>query len=157
MDTYEVESCVRGHHVFGSIWSPTIGEQLVCKRQSGNPQDVYAVAVMRGATLVGHVPRKISAACSIFLRRKGTIRCTVSASRRYSADLPQGGLEVPCILQFHGDTKDVAKVRKLVLPISITALEPQPPSKKRKIVCKVVEISDGLDDTPSKPWLTFNG
>ena len=36
MDTYEVESCVRGHHVFGSIWSPTIGEQLVCKRQIGN-------------------------------------------------------------------------------------------------------------------------
>ena len=62
MDTYEVESCVRGHHVFGSIWSPTIGEQLVCKRQIGNPQDVYAVAVMRGATVVGHVPRKISAA-----------------------------------------------------------------------------------------------
>ena len=152
-----MESCVRGHHVFGSIWSPTIGEQLVCKRQSGNPQDVYAVAVMRGATVVGHVPRKISAACSIFLRRKGTIRCTVSASRRYSADLPQGGLEVPCILKFQGDTKDVAKVRKLVLPISITALEPQPPSKKRKIVCKVVEISDGLDDTSSKPWLTFNG
>ena len=25
-------------------------------------QDVYAVAVMRGATVVGHVPRKISAA-----------------------------------------------------------------------------------------------
>ena len=57
-----MESCVRGHHVFGSIWSPTIGKQLVCKRQIDNPQDVYAVAVMRGATVVGHVPRKISAA-----------------------------------------------------------------------------------------------
>ena len=28
----------------------------------GNPKDVYAVAVMCGATVVGHVPRKISAA-----------------------------------------------------------------------------------------------
>ena len=39
----------RGHHVVVSIWSPTIGEQLVCKRQISNPQDVYTVAVMRGA------------------------------------------------------------------------------------------------------------
>ena len=47
----------------------------------------YAVAVMRGDTIVGHVPRKISAACSLFLHRNGTIRCTVTGSRRFSADL----------------------------------------------------------------------
>jgi len=26
---YEVDSCVRGHHVFRGIWNPMIGEQLV--------------------------------------------------------------------------------------------------------------------------------
>ena len=34
----------------------------------------YAVAVMRRNTVVGHVPRKISAACSLFLHGNGTIR-----------------------------------------------------------------------------------
>jgi len=96
------------------------------------------VAVMRGGTVVGHVPKKISAACALFLGRKGSIRCTISGSRCFSADLPQGGLEVSCILKFQGDLKDVAKVRKLVMPLSTTALEPQSPSKKRKIDCGIV-------------------
>ena len=35
-------------------------------RASGNKKDPHAVAVMRKRTIVGHVPRKISAACSPF-------------------------------------------------------------------------------------------
>ena len=46
---------------------------------------------------VGHIPRKISAICSIFIRRGGSIVCLVDT---YSSDLPQGGLEIPCILKF---------------------------------------------------------
>ena len=88
MDTYEVESCVRSHHVYGNVWCPTIGEQLACTRQIGNPRDVYAMAMMCGATVVGRVHRRIFAAYSIFLQRKGTIRCTINASRWYSAYLP---------------------------------------------------------------------
>lgn len=109
-----VESCVRGLHVYKDTWTPSVGEELPCKRETGNDKDRYAVAVMRGDTIVGHVPRKISAACSLFLRRNGTIRCTVTGSRRFSADLPQGGLEVPCELKFKGEPNDVAKVRKLL-------------------------------------------
>ena len=52
MEMYEVDSCVRGHHVFRGIWNPTIGKQLVCKREASNTQDVYVVAVMRGAHTV---------------------------------------------------------------------------------------------------------
>ena len=44
-----------------------IGEQLVCQREVSNTQDAYVcIAVMRGTTIVSHVPRKISAACEIF-------------------------------------------------------------------------------------------
>ena len=49
---------------------------------------------------VGHVPRKISAICLLFIHRGGTINSRVDGHRRYSADLPQGGLEIPCILTF---------------------------------------------------------
>ena len=60
-----VESCVRGLHVYKDTWTPSVGEELPCKRETGSDKDRYAVAVMRGDTIVGHVPRKISAACSV--------------------------------------------------------------------------------------------
>ena len=41
--------------------------------------------------------------------------CRVSGSRRYSADLPQGGLEVSCVLTFPtSNAKDVEKAKKLI-------------------------------------------
>ena len=83
--------------------------------KSTNDKDPYAVAVLRGDMIVGHVPRRISAACSIFLRIGGTIQCVVTAARRFSADLPQGGLEVPCTLRFIGEAKDVRKLKKVFM------------------------------------------
>lgn len=68
----------------------------------------------KGTTTVGHIPRKISCICFTFLRRGGTIHCTVTEQRRYSADLPQGGLEIPCLLEFVGKANDVAKVAKIL-------------------------------------------
>ena len=38
------------------------------------------------------------------------IDCIITASRRFSADLPQGRLEVPCALRFKGEPKDVKKL-----------------------------------------------
>ena len=35
-----------------------------------------------------------------FAQFKGLITCQVNGSRRYSHDLPQGGLEIPCVLTF---------------------------------------------------------
>ena len=34
--------------------------------------DPFAVAVVRAGVTVGHVPRKISTVCSVFLRRSGS-------------------------------------------------------------------------------------
>ena len=47
-NVYEVKSCVRGHHVYHRIWTPTIGEELTCQMQSEpqNTRDPYAVAVI---------------------------------------------------------------------------------------------------------------
>ena len=48
------------------FWSPMIGEQLFCKIEDSSAQDVYAVEVIHGATVVHHVPRKISVANMLF-------------------------------------------------------------------------------------------
>ena len=100
METYEVESCIRGYHIYKDIWTSTVGEHLDCVREINNPEDPYAVAVIKASenTTVGHLPRKISAACTLFLRTNGIISCTVTGNRRYSADLPQGGLELPYLV-----------------------------------------------------------
>ena len=75
-----------------------IGEALLCQCDEDNRHDPYAVAVMKSATIVGHLPRKVSTLSSLFIRRRGTIHCQIMGRRRYSADLPLGGLEVPCSL-----------------------------------------------------------
>ena len=109
METIEVASCVRGHHVYNRIRTPTLGEELQCVTEDSNDSDPYAVAVMKWDDIVGHVPWRISAACSLLLRRGGVIDCIMTGSRRFSTDLPQGGLEVPCTLKLKGEPKDVKK------------------------------------------------
>ena len=78
------------------------------------------MAVKKDAITVGHVPKKISCICSLFLRRGGFINCEVTGSRRYSADLDQGGLEIPCSLTFTGEIKEVQKVQRLLKPSPTT-------------------------------------
>ena len=64
----EIESCVRGYHVYQSVWTPTIGEELQCVREPTNIIDRYAVGVTKDGKIVGHLPKKISRLCSLFIR-----------------------------------------------------------------------------------------
>ena len=66
-----VEVMIRGYHEYQSIWEAEVGENLTCIREPGNVRDPYAVAVTKpeSSTIVGHVPRKMSAICSLFLRK----------------------------------------------------------------------------------------
>jgi len=81
------------------------------KREDDDYVNPFDVAVVKNVNIVGHVPRTISAVCSLFLCRGGSIGCLVTGSRCYSWDLPQGGLEIPCKL---GNSKYVSKSRKLL-------------------------------------------
>ena len=67
MEEYEVSSIVRGFHVYQRSWSPSLEEQLECLREAGNDKDQYTVVVLRYGSVVGHIPRRISAACSLFI------------------------------------------------------------------------------------------
>ena len=66
---------------------------------------ISILSLLKGTTIIGHVPRKISAIYAMFLQTGGTINCTVIRNRQYSRDLVSGGLEVPCELKFTGDDK----------------------------------------------------
>jgi len=100
MDSYEINYCIRGFHVYNTVGTPVIGEELICCREPSNTMDLYAVSVIKDSIIVGHLPRKISAVCALFIDLGGRINCCVTRSRHYSKDLPQGGLEIPCKIFF---------------------------------------------------------
>ena len=63
--------------------------------------DPFAVMVMKADATVGHLPKKISSTCSLFIMKGGVISCKVTdPNRKYSRDLAQGGLEIPCVHSF---------------------------------------------------------
>ena len=114
MAVFEKHSVIRGHHIYHRIWTPELGECLVCEREPTNVNDRYAVAVVKDDVAVGHLPRAQSKIYSLFLLRNGTIDCIITGPRRYSADLPQGRLEVPCKLLFNGKHEEIKKFKRLL-------------------------------------------
>ena len=113
--SFSIEGMIRGYHVYQHIWTSQTDEVLPCKRESNNAHDCFAVSVNKEDDVVGHIPRKISSICYMFLGRpRSSITCKVTGSRRYYSDLPQGGLEIPCIIEFRGETSAILKVEKFI-------------------------------------------
>ena len=72
---FSIDDVVRGYHIYKDIWSADIGSELPYCLESSNHEDRYAVAVMDDTHMVGHVPRKISFICHLFLSHSGVILC----------------------------------------------------------------------------------
>ena len=105
---FTLTSCILGYHVYKDVWDPPVGEVVVCQHEDTYPRDPYAVALRNDNVTVGHVPHVISCICTLFSRRGGIIKNTVTGPRKHSDDLPQGGLELPCTYQFIGP-ENIAK------------------------------------------------
>ena len=113
MAIYELNSCVRGYHVYRKLWKPSIGRKYLCRRDPDNKYDPFAVAVMNNASIVGYVPRKFSDIISPFLMLKETtLSCKVTGEEQVSLDLPQSGIEIPCTYIFSGRSKDILVLQR---------------------------------------------
>ena len=101
-------TAIRGYHVYKDVWpNPFMGEIVRCEREERNDHDPYAVVLKKAGTgTVGHVPRTISCICILFLRQGGNILASVTGPPRYSVDLVQGGVEIPCMYRFTGGNKE---------------------------------------------------
>ena len=111
MAEWEMESCICGYHIYQSVWIPVLGEDLIRLREPFNSVDRYAVCVKKDDDIIGHLPKKMSRICLLFLHRGGSINCIVTGRRRYSSDLGQGELEILCSLLFRGKQKEVQKLK----------------------------------------------
>ena len=65
----------------------------------------------------------LSRICSLSIARGETITCVVNGPQRYLVDLPQGGLEVPCKLQFSSSRKEIAKLKLLLARKSVLNMQ----------------------------------
>ena len=93
--------------IFVAITAPNIrtkevGESLICEREPLNSSGRYVGAVLKDDDVVFHLPRQLPWILSL---RNGAIDCIITGEIRYSADLPQGGLENACKLIFNGKHK----------------------------------------------------
>ena len=90
-----IDSFIRGYHGYKDMWEPALGDVLRLEREKTNVKDKFAVAVMQGSTVVGHMPYNTAPAVSHFLKRstnKAVVEVTGAAVNRGA----RYGMEIPC-------------------------------------------------------------
>ena len=113
----------------------------------------------------------------IVLQSGGSITCEITGGRKYLCDLPQGSMEIPCILEFTGELVKIEKVKQLFkeapggkaeevkdsnisdgIDSTITSQsdsEGGPPMKKQKIICLSEDVVDGEAVENDTDWERF--
>ena len=91
-----LDSIVRGHHVYKTVWSPFLGEILTAiPEPENNAVCVNAVCVKKGRKIVGHVPRELLLLlCSSYLSHHAFARGHAGASRHAHIDSSPHPLKV---------------------------------------------------------------
>ena len=72
----------------------------------------YAVAVVKGTQVVGHVPREYSKLCWNFLRHCGRITCEITGRRKRSFIKGKG--LVPCVYKLKGNKKFIIRLCNVI-------------------------------------------
>ena len=94
----ELKSVVRGHHVYHSVWTSTVGENLFTalnKREEALSYDEFAIGVCKDEKcrlLVGHLPIEISSLSYHFLKKSSENKIIAKITGKRERDI---GLVVP--------------------------------------------------------------
>ena len=108
-ESFILESVVCGHHIYKQTWTPFLGEKLLIGIEEDNSNDARAVAILKGAVVVGHLPRETARIVWDFLKRGGNGCCEITGRRKKGK-----GLEVSCVYTFSGPHKLVKKLETLL-------------------------------------------
>ena len=121
LNVSELQSYIRGQHVYKDVWTPVVGEVLLLKREPNNVRDNCAVAVLKEGQVVGHIPYNISVTVSHFLSRdynKAFAEVTGSRVNRGGGY----GLEVPCCYRFYGPELYVQRMKDITSSLASQGL-----------------------------------
>ena len=108
MHKFEYKSCIRSYHI--RIWRHMgLHCWWICLLWKGDTEFNWQICHSsferwRHSHHQSSSKDVIRRLCSLFIARSGAITC-VNEAQRYLVDLPQGGLKVPCKLQFFSSHK----------------------------------------------------
>ena len=103
---FETPSYIQGYHEYQNIWTPFLQDELCGEMETVNSADKYAVAVKKNNVVVGHLPLgcsgKFANAILYFLRADEWSECKVIVTGKPVNRGDGDGMQVPCLLKFHG-------------------------------------------------------
>ena len=120
---FTIESCVHGYNIYQSRWTAVKGEELTCHREPANASNPFAVAVVKGSKIKGHVPWFYSCMCNLLQHRGGSLSCCIIGNHRYSNDLPQGGLQLPCTSKFSASRELIKKIKHCLNELEVVVTD----------------------------------
>ena len=96
----EIDTYVKGYHVYKNIWNPTVNEQWETEIEPDNVMDKYAVWVKKNTSIVGHLTLgkngKFAKMIFYFLRADQDAECKVVITGK-EVNLSNGdGMQAPC-------------------------------------------------------------
>ena len=114
--TLSLSSYVRGYHDYKDLWTPHVGQTLATMAETTNPLDRFAVAVLLGDDMVGHLPKgklgQYAKTISFFLQADAKNSCAVVTTGQAVNLGDKKGMQVPCILCFSGTRPFLERLRR---------------------------------------------
>ena len=108
--SFRIENTFRGHHVYKSLWTPDVGEELRVQIEEDNIFDEFAVAVFKDGNILAMFHESWQEPAGIFSRKKySSMTCKIIGQRRLS-EIDGKGLVVPSVYIFTGKTKHIDKL-----------------------------------------------
>ena len=116
LSSFEMDSYIKGFHEYKEIWTPTMEQALKAIPEPKNVVDKYAVCVMLGDEIVGHLKKgrtgRFAKTVFYFLRADEKGLC-VAIVKRKAVNFGDGeGMQVLCTHHFKGTTKFIDVLRQ---------------------------------------------
>ena len=84
--TFTFTAAICGFRIYRHSWTPHIAQQLPTERETDNPEDRFAIAVVDmiggSCSTVGSIPHEFSRVLSHFMDHRGEITCKVTGQRQ---------------------------------------------------------------------------
>ena len=117
----DLETFIKGYHIYKNIWTPQLDELLEVSTESDNPVDKFAVAVKKNQNIVRHLKKgkteRFAKTLFYFLRSDPYSKCHAKVTWK-RCNLGDGdGLQVPWILYISGQAEFMSILEKELVKI----------------------------------------